>query len=172
MKSLRDARSQFYTNIINNSPGNSKQLFSTINHFVKPQTYSYLEATEERCNNCITFFRQKVDTIHSLLSSSSALLVLTVDPQPGTFQPFCCFSDISQREVEDIIRKMKSFMSTCALDPFPTALIKSNLRVINPLITKVINHSLPTSQKTHLRPRNSCQPQAHLQLSYPKCWKK
>ncbi|KAL7377013.1 hypothetical protein ABVT39_019881 [Epinephelus coioides] len=39
-KSLRDARSQFYSNIISNSPSNSKKLFSTINstlHLLKPQ---------------------------------------------------------------------------------------------------------------------------------------
>lgn len=43
--------------------------------------------------------------------------------------------------------------STCALDPFPTALVKSNLHAISPLITKVINHSLraghvPSTLKT------------------------
>lgn len=35
-KSLKDARSQFFSDIINNNPGNSKQLFSTINHLLKP----------------------------------------------------------------------------------------------------------------------------------------
>ncbi len=68
-KSLRDARSRFYSGIINNSPGNSKQLFSTINHILKPQAHPHLEATKERCDSFIIFFRKKVDTIHSLLSS-------------------------------------------------------------------------------------------------------
>ena len=35
---------------------------------------------------------------------------------------------------------MKS--STCALDPFPTALVKANIGIIGPLITNVINLSL------------------------------
>ncbi len=34
--------------------------------------------------------------------------------------------------------------STCALDPFPTALNKSKRCAVSPLITKVINHSLQT----------------------------
>ncbi len=43
--------------------------------------------------------------------------------------------------------------STCALDPFPTSLVKSNICVIRPLIIKVINHSLqadhvPSTLKT------------------------
>ncbi len=69
----------------------------------------------------------------------------------GFSQPLCRFSDIPQQEVENIIRKMKPF--TCALDPFPTSLVKSNVCVISPLITKVINHSLqaghvPSTLKT------------------------
>ncbi|KAJ8364680.1 hypothetical protein SKAU_G00135110 [Synaphobranchus kaupii] len=121
-KSLRDARSQFYSNIINNSPGNSKQFFSTINHLLKPQTPSHTGTTEEQCNNFIAYFSTKIDTIHSLLSSSSTLPAPTTDPQPEISQPLDCFSEISQRDVEGIISKMKP--STCALDPFPTALTK------------------------------------------------
>ncbi|KAM3870716.1 uncharacterized protein ACN63O_004795 [Diretmus argenteus] len=73
------------------------------------------------------------------------------DPQPGIGQPFCHFSVITQQEIEDIVKTMKS--STCALDPLPTVLVKSNLFTISPLITKVINHSLqvghvPSALKT------------------------
>uniref|UniRef100_A0A8C6M2E0 Reverse transcriptase domain-containing protein n=1 Tax=Nothobranchius furzeri TaxID=105023 RepID=A0A8C6M2E0_NOTFU len=139
---LRAARSQFYSNINNNSSGNSKQLFSTINRLLKPQFQSHMEATEGNCNNIITFFRKKVDTFCSSLSSSSALPVLLDDPQPGNFQPFSCFSTVTQQEVEVIVRRMKP--SNCALDPFPTVLVKSNLCAINPLITRIINHSLQT----------------------------
>lgn len=83
------------------------------------------------------------------------------------------FPDISQQEVEDIIRRMKP--STCALDPLPTALVKSNISAISPLITTVINlslqdgyipHALKTSiikhpQKTHTGSRCFCKLQAH-----------
>ncbi len=97
------------------------------------------------------FFRKKVDNFRSVFSSSPVLSVPTVDPQPGISQPLCRFSDISQQEVENIVRKMKP--STCALDPFPTSLVKSNICVIRPLIIKVINHSLqadhvPSTLKT------------------------
>ncbi|KAK1901502.1 14-alpha-glucan branching enzyme GlgB [Dissostichus eleginoides] len=62
------------------------------------------------------FFINKVDTIRTLLSSPSAPPVPTADPQPGKTQPPRCFTDISQREVEGIVRRMKP--STCVLDPF------------------------------------------------------
>lgn len=159
MRSLRDARSQLYSNIINNSPANSKQLFSTNSLSFR----SYRGEVQQLHH----FFRKKEDNIRSLLSSSPVIPVPTVNPQPGISQPLCCFSDISQQEVENIIRKMKP--STCAMDPFPTSLVKSNLCAISPLITKVINHFLqaghvpstlktavirPLLNKPHLRPRS------------------
>ncbi len=58
-KSFRDARSRFYSGIINNSPGNSKQLFSTINHILQPQAHPHLESTKERCDSFILFFLEK-----------------------------------------------------------------------------------------------------------------
>ncbi|KAF3842855.1 hypothetical protein F7725_001704 [Dissostichus mawsoni] len=71
-QSLRDARSQYYSIIINNSTGNSKQLFSTINHLLKPQSPLHSESTEKQCSNFAAFFKNKVDTIRSILSSPSA----------------------------------------------------------------------------------------------------
>uniref|UniRef100_A0A671VYM4 Reverse transcriptase domain-containing protein n=1 Tax=Sparus aurata TaxID=8175 RepID=A0A671VYM4_SPAAU len=62
-------------------------------------------------------------------------------------QPLHCFPEVSQQGVEDIIRKMKP--STCALDPFPTALVKTNISIISPLITTVINYSI---QAGHVPP--------------------
>ncbi|KAF0035452.1 hypothetical protein F2P81_013210 [Scophthalmus maximus] len=94
-KSHTKAWSQFYCNIINTSPGNSKQLLSTINHLLKPQTPSHTDTTEEQCNNFI-IFRKKVNTIRSLLSSSPALSIPTANPLPEIFQPVCCFPKISQ----------------------------------------------------------------------------
>ena len=86
------------------------------------------------------FFSKKVDNIRSLLSNSPDLPVPTIEPQPEGAKPLCSFHNVTQREVEDIIKKMKP--TTCALDPLPTALVKSNLSVISPLITQVINDSL------------------------------
>ncbi|KAL7845322.1 hypothetical protein AOLI_G00235140 [Acnodon oligacanthus] len=40
--------------------------------------------------------------------------------QSEVFQPLNCFPEVSQQEVQGIVRKMKP--STCALDPFPTTL--------------------------------------------------
>ncbi|XP_049434761.1 uncharacterized protein LOC125890251 [Epinephelus fuscoguttatus] len=153
-KSLKDAQSQFYSNVINKNPGICKQLFSTISHLLKPHTSSHLDATVGKCNNFISFFRNKITTIRSLLSSASspsATPTHMTDPLPGPSRPFSHFSSVTQHEVEAIVKIMKA--STCALDPLPTALVKSNLPAISPLSTQMINLSLqaghvPSALKT------------------------
>ncbi|XP_078147037.1 uncharacterized protein LOC144542992 [Centroberyx gerrardi] len=141
-KSLKDARSQFYSNVINNNPGNSKHLFSTINHLLKPQSSSPIEATEERCNSFIDFFRAKVNNIRSLMSSSSSLPPPVIDPLSGSLPSLLHFAGVQQSHIEEILRKMKP--CTCALDPIPTALLKSYIPILSPLITQTVNLSLQT----------------------------
>ena len=141
-KSLREAQSHFYSNIINNSPGNSKTLFSTINHFLKPQTSKHSNTTVEQCNTYLDFFRSKVNNIRSLLSSPTTSPVPAATPLPVISLPLSCFTNTSQQEIEDTVRGMKP--STCALDPLPTALVKTNICTISPLITNIINLSLQT----------------------------
>lgn len=88
------------------------QLVSTINLLLKPQTPMHLEATEERCNSYIAFFKKKIDTICFLLSSSITLPVTSsttipvrIELQLQTVQPLCCFYPILQQEVKTSSRK-------------------------------------------------------------------
>lgn len=138
-QSLNEARSQFYSDAIRNSPGNSKQLFSTINHLLKPQSPSLTTTTEEQCNKFMDFFTSKTAHIRSALSGPPTQ---TVPPKSTVSKPLNCFPEISSEEVQNIIRKMKS--STCPLDPLPTFLVKTHITVLSPLITAVINNSLQT----------------------------
>ena len=99
----------------------------------------------------ITFFKQKVNNIRSHLSTTAVSPHQTVDPLSETVQPLSFFSNVTQEEVEAVIRKLKP--STCALDPFPSALLKTNFSAVPPLITKIINHSflaghIPPALKT------------------------
>ncbi len=104
LKSIKEARSQYYSNIIQNSPGNSKRLFSTINHLLKPQIAPPTGAMEEQCNNFMTFFRTKIAKIRSSLSVPSSSSVPTADPQSCISRLLCCFQEVTQLEFEDTIR--------------------------------------------------------------------
>ena len=150
-KSLSTSRSQFFSNIINNNPSNSKRLFTTINHLLKPKSHPHSEATEEKCDEFMTFYKGKVNNIRSHLSSFLPPQARVEDPSHRRARPLSSFEEISQQKAEKIINKMKP--TTCDLDPFPTALLKSNLSVISSLITQAANVILqsghfPTPLKT------------------------
>lgn len=55
-----ETEANFYSDIINNSPGNSKQPFSTINQLLSPKPPTHSASTNECCDNFSTFFRNKV----------------------------------------------------------------------------------------------------------------
>ncbi|KAJ8014669.1 hypothetical protein DPEC_G00018060 [Dallia pectoralis] len=88
-KALKETHSHFYSNVIRNNPGNSKQLFSTINDLLKPQITPLTEATDEHCNNFLAF-KAKIDSIHSF-SGSSRLPTVTIYTLPATNEPLHCF---------------------------------------------------------------------------------
>ncbi|CAJ1074272.1 LOW QUALITY PROTEIN: uncharacterized protein LOC119776875 [Xyrichtys novacula] len=56
---LSKARSAHYSNIINNNPGNSKQLFTTVKHLLKPQTSPHHNQTVTQCNEFMDSFYLK-----------------------------------------------------------------------------------------------------------------
>ena len=95
-------------------PGNSEQLFSTVNHLLKPQSPPTYWHTEEQCNDFMDFFTSKIAHIRSAFSGPPTQ---TVPPTYAISQPLNCFPVVSPEEVHYIIRQMKT--STCALDPLP-----------------------------------------------------
>ncbi|KAL6471532.1 hypothetical protein MHYP_G00201820 [Metynnis hypsauchen] len=116
-KALKEARSKFFSNTIRNSPGNSKQLFSTVNHLLKLETSSPIGSSAEQCNLFMDFFTTKISLIRSALPGP---LTQTAPLSFAFSQPLSCFPMVSSEEVQNIIKNMKS--TTCALDPLPMSL--------------------------------------------------
>uniref|UniRef100_A0AAQ5ZK56 Reverse transcriptase domain-containing protein n=1 Tax=Amphiprion ocellaris TaxID=80972 RepID=A0AAQ5ZK56_AMPOC len=146
---LSEAKSVYYSNIINKNSGNSKQLFTTINHLLKPRTSSIICATQDQCNNFCDFFSLKVDNIRGPLSRTTRMPLASVTPDHS----FADFVEVEVQEIESMLRQIKP--STCALDPLPSFLIKCNTSALSPLITTIINCSLrsghvPSTLKTAL----------------------
>jgi len=96
--------------------------------------------TDKESNNFMDFFKTK----------STIFVQPSPVPSPLPFQllthslgsPGCCaLSQLSHQWVEDIIWRMKP-STTCALDPFPTALVKAHIPAIISQITTAIKQSL------------------------------
>ncbi|KAK7909783.1 hypothetical protein WMY93_014467 [Mugilogobius chulae] len=141
-KALALARSNFYSNKITGSNGNSKQLFSTINSLLKPPTQSHSDNSADQCNRLMDFFTNKVTAIRSSLPAIPS--PSSVNTSINSENIFSKFTMVTHIQVENIIKNMRA--STCSLDPLPTSLIKSNITVISPLITAIINTSIQTGQ--------------------------
>ena len=60
------------------------------------------------------------------------------------------FTEVTVEELEGLVRKLKA--TSCVLDPIPSSIVKKHIKVLAPLITKIINSSMS-------------------QACYPKWWK-
>ncbi|CAM4467313.1 unnamed protein product [Leuciscus chuanchicus] len=94
------------------------------------------------------------------LSGSPAPSVPSAGPQPS---PFSIFTRVTQTEVEGLIKKMKP--STSPLDPFPTALIKSNMTAIT--LSAPSTASASASSSPSSLALSNCLEEISLPLSHP-----
>ncbi|CAM4596766.1 unnamed protein product [Leuciscus chuanchicus] len=117
---LKQARSIYYSNIIN-SPGNSKQLFSTINHLLNTKNQTHTEPTAELCNRFLVFFKDKINSIRSQLSGSPAPSLPSACSQPPLFS---IFTTVIQIEAEGLIKKDEAFHLSPGPLPYSTHQIK------------------------------------------------
>jgi len=126
----------FFFFYINNNPRNPKQLFKTVNYLLSPPALTHKNNTDDQCNKFLDFFTTKITTIHANLIPSNVIPSIT----PISAPILSHFTTPTHRQVETLIHSMRPSM--CSLDPFPTAMIKSNTISLSPLITTIINSSL------------------------------
>ena len=143
-EALNNARSSYYSSIIDSGRNNPKTLFSTINKLLQPMDTISNSFTTSKCNLFLTFFQTKIDTIHNQLTAASPTTLPdphSNPPRPPS-HPLTSFSPITDSVLSSTVTSMKS--STCALDPIPSSLVKACLPTLTPLITNIINSSLST----------------------------
>ena len=106
----------------------------------------------------MTFFINKIRDIRNELSDSSDNTQLFHNMEKGNIH--CELSEFippSNKNVKDIITSFSN--KTCALDPIPTHIVKANINLLLPFISRIVRQSIatgvfPTSLKTSLvRPK-------------------
>ena len=50
------------------------------------------------------------------------------------------FTEVTVEEVECLVRTLK--VTSCVLDPIPSSIVKKHIKVLAPLITRIINSSM------------------------------
>jgi hypothetical protein len=132
-------KSSFYSNVITSCCSNPKKLWSKLNIILGRNSEAVLpDAIDPKslANKFCGFFVEKIQTIRQNFVSTDPM-----DVKPNYNPPiFDKFMLISEQELREIV--LNSPCKSCSLDPWPTFLIKENIDIILPSLTKLVNMSL------------------------------
>uniref|UniRef100_A0A8D0CS33 Reverse transcriptase domain-containing protein n=3 Tax=Sander lucioperca TaxID=283035 RepID=A0A8D0CS33_SANLU len=149
-KTLRKARSDYYSSLIEENKNNPRFLFSTVARLT--DSHSSIEPSIPialSSDDFMSFFNDKIitirDTIHHLLPPTSNGSPLTDRLLERTTRPdiyLDCFYPINPQQL--MLKVSSAKPSTCLLDPIPTRLLKEALPMVNTSLLDMINMSLLT----------------------------
>ena len=142
-KLITESKIRFFTDKCISS--NSKEMYRTINSLLnKPfKTLPDSDSKHDLANKFLTFFIEKVENIRNDVSSKDASASASLSEYDTVSQ--CSLSDFQPLESEDIADIIRQFPSkSCSLDTIPSWLVKRNLDILLPPITKIVNASLST----------------------------
>ena len=145
-KMIANSKKNFYSDKLSKSQGDQKQLFRCVNELLNNTKSSSLPShsnQKELADEMSEFFTQKIEKIRKELELfQSKNSKVYAEKESSVFQSV--LHPATEEEVRKII--MSSSTTTCALDPIPTQLLKENLDILLPVITKIINRSLSESK--------------------------
>jgi len=122
---------------------NTKEMFRTINGLLnKPsRILPDCDSKHDLADEFLAFFIEKVEKIRDEVNSCGASACTNLAQYDTVTES--CFSVFQQLDCDDIIEIITKFPSkTCTLDPIPSWLVKENLPILAPIITKIVNTSL------------------------------
>ena len=149
------AKKTYYSDMINESSTDQKQIFNTVNRLLHKGKDSPLPKSSSDvslANRFSEYFVQKIQTIRNSFPTTGGY----DSPDILTNDRLDSFSLTTDDEIRKII--MRSPSRSCSLDPLPTWLVKEGIDTFIPILTKLVNTSLqsgsvPASlKKAHVRP--------------------
>uniref|UniRef100_A0A4W3HD18 Reverse transcriptase domain-containing protein n=1 Tax=Callorhinchus milii TaxID=7868 RepID=A0A4W3HD18_CALMI len=141
---LASAKSSFYSRIILEAKDNPRLLVSTTSQLLRPPRHpAQVISSNLHCEEMLDFLESKIKGIRSAVTSPPTS---THPPSPPshtptpTHPPLHTFIPVSPLSVTKLILSLKP--TTCSLDPIPTPLHISQLHLLAPHITDIVNLSL------------------------------
>ena len=154
---LERAKTTYLTDFVENHSDNPKNLWKGLNKILhrKPPCHLPEESDLNKlCNNFSNFFVHKINNIREGFTKSTS--DFHFPSSTSITNKLTQFKPVSKELVRKLI--MKSSDATSALDPLPTALVKSCISVLLDPITNIINMSISTAtvpecfKKAHIKP--------------------
>jgi hypothetical protein len=139
------SKREYNSNVVSDSRGDAGQLFRSLNKVMHRQSSNPMPDSNgpvELANNFCDFFKDKIDTIRSNFTSDVAQ-ALAYDRDIVT-SPLLQFREITEDELRKVIQESNN--KYCELDPLPTALLKSCLDELIPVLTQIVNLSIRNSE--------------------------
>ena len=137
---LRDAKKTYYTNLIQESSGDSKKLFQVANSLCKERNNNMLPPHSDSlqlANDFGDYFYRKITLIQEEIQRCNI--------PPPSFTVPCPSSSLKRfRTITQDVSKliMSSSNATCRLDLAPTWLVKDCVNELSPIFMRMINFSL------------------------------
>ncbi len=152
---LATARQNLFSNLINSHLNNTRALFATVERLINPPSEML---PESKCNECASFFSEKINNIKKEMRTSSSYADVTqIRPQFQKEVTMSVFEAIDSKMLEEILQHLKT--PTCYLDSLPTCFFKSLLNCLEADLLEMVNdlllsgtfpNFLKTSQVTYV----------------------
>ena len=141
---LKDAKTNYYTELILNCEGDSKKLFRVVNSLCKERSVNLLPphtSPLQLADDFGDFFCSKISRIRDDIVSSSVPSINISVPSPVV--KLESLTHLSEDTIRKII--LSSSDASCQLDPIPTWVVNKWVDTVTPIIAKMINFSLDSS---------------------------
>ena len=139
---IRQAKCNYYTNLIKENANNQKTLFRAVSTlFNKPTSLPTNTSIPDLTQQFSQYFVKKITDIRHNLNSSAS----TRQYSNYEIQSKCNLSQFKPIQEEDLKKIIiNSPTKSCCLDPIPTSLLKKCIDPLLPFITETVNLSLLT----------------------------
>ena len=153
---IAKAKAKYYQDAIIEC-SDSKSLFRVMDHILKrksgPKLPSFTSA-EDLSNRFANYFSDKITNIRTVILEKQKQDDFDYEPPSVNTPNLISFDTFCPVTVKEICKTTMCCPTTsCVLDPLPTQLLKTNVDILSPVITRIVNLSLttgkfPSSQKS------------------------
>jgi len=147
----KTTKNEFFADLISENKFNQKILFSTfkkLSNMKSDPIFPTSSSADQLANSFADFFEEKIQTIQAGFDEDNDCesLYSSLDPQHDT-PGFCNYlSDFQEISADDLYKICQPLANkSCELDPIPSCILRTCLKSLLPIITKIVNLSLSSA---------------------------